>query len=500
VRRWRRALVLAAALVAVALVPATPALAAGDLQVGVEDERLLLDEPDRAADTVAAWQALGISVSRVHARWSRLAPRPDSARKPSGFRASDPDDPRYDWTELDRAVSLLRAAGIKIDLSVTGPGPLWSSGKPSLRNPRYRPKPAEYEAFARAVARRYKGQIQSYLIWNEPNIAGWLDPQFDCARRRGRTVCTPVSPHLYRGLVRAATTAIRSADAGAEILAGELAPKGGPGRSARTTMTPLDFFRAFGCVDGRYRPIRTGLCRGFKPASIDGIGHHPHPVDIAPDEPSGVAGWAKMGDLPRFIRALDRLTAGGRIRTTGGGKLPLHLTEFGYQTSPPDHAIGIPVSRDAVWTQQAEYLAWRNPRVHTFMHYQWEDEPVRYRGPGSLAYAGWQSGLRYVDGRAKPTLSAMAAPLVVDRTRSGAARVWGQVLGGRAKEVTLERDAGGGFKPLVSVATNAFGFWARTVRVGSGDELRFTWRDPARDTTDDSRVARVGGASLAASR
>ena len=34
-----------------------------------------------------------------------------------------------------------------------------------------------------------------------------------------------------------------------------------------------------------------------------------------------------------------------------------------------------------------------------FTQYLWRDEPVE---PGGT-YSGWQSGLRYADGRAKPT-------------------------------------------------------------------------------------------------
>jgi hypothetical protein len=488
VTRRRRAIVLAVAALAAVAGPAAGARAAGDLEIGIEDERLLLDDPGRAPGVVAAWAALGFDVVRVHARWGRLAPAATARRRPSGFNPSNPDDRRYDWTELDRAVGLLRAAGLKIALTVTGPGPLWTSGKPSLRNPRYRPKPSEFAAFSRAVSRRYSGQIERYLLWNEPNIAGWLDPQSHCVRRRGRRypVCTPVAPHLYRGLVRAATPAIRAEDPGAQILIGELAPVGYPARSDRTTMAPLPFFRALGCVDSRFKPIRTGDCRRFRPATADGIGHHPHPVDLAPDERSREPGWAKMGDLPRLERTLDRLTARRRLRTTGGGRMPLHLTEFGYQTSPPDHAIGITLARHAEWLQQTAYQSWRDPRVHSLFYYQWEDEPVRYRGPGSLTYAGWQSGLLYVDGRPKPALDAVTAPLYVDRKRS---RVWGQLLGRPAEEVTLQRATGSGFQTLATVPTDAEGYWTRSMHVAPGEDLRFTWADPVRNVTRSSRVA-----------
>jgi hypothetical protein len=494
VSRGLRLIVLAVATLAAALGMASGAGAASDLEIGIEDERILLDDFARAPAAVADWQALGITLVRIHARWGRLAPGP---QRPSGFSGSDPADPRYDWTELDRAVGLVRAAGLKIALTVTGPGPLWTSAKPSLHNPRYKPSAAAFGAFARAVARRYRGQIDRYLIWNEPNIAGWLDPQLDCVRkrvkRRLKTVCTPVAPHLYRSLVRAAAPAIRASDPGAEILVGELAPKGNPPRSNRSPMAPFPFYQAFGCVDARLKPIRTGACRGFKPATADGIGHHPHPVELSPETPSKDPTWAKMGDLPRFEKLLRKLVARGRIRLPNR-RLSMDLTEFGYQTSPPDHATGITLGRQSAWLQQAAYLAWRDPYVHSLTYYQWEDEPVRFRGSGSLAYAGWQSGLRYVDGRPKPALQTFAAPLVADRARK---LVWGQVRTSHTSRVTVERNDGGGFEAIATVPVDSRGYWSRSMKVSPGDDLRFSWADATRATPQTSGVLTVQSSARA---
>ena len=476
----RRLLALAVAAIA-STASGADARAATGLEVGIEDERILLDEPLRAPGVVAAWAAAGMTVARVHARWNRLTPAPHSPRRPAGFDPSDPTDPGYDWTELDRAVGLLQAAGIKAAVTLTGPGPVWSSGRPS-RGPNYKPRPREYAAFTRAVARRYRGRVARYLLWNEPNIPGWLAPQWDCPRRGA---CADVAPHLYRRLVLAATPVIRAEDPGAEVLIGELAPIGFGPRGERKIMAPLRFFRALGCVDERFRPLRSGPCRDFEPVTADGVGHHPHPVDLAPDQPSGEPGWAKMGDLRRFGRTLDRLTARRRIRVTGGGRLPLHLTEFGYQTSPPDHAVGIPMDRAARWIQQTTYLAWRDPRVRSLVHYQWEDEPVRWRGNGSLAYAGWQSGLHSITGEPKPSLAAVTAPLVVDRARG---RIWGQVLAG-AEQVTLERDTGSGFRTVGTLAPDAAGFFSHSLRSGVGDLVRV-----------GARTVRVSGSRLSAAR
>ena len=472
-----------ALLVALAcLLVAPTAHAAARMEIGLEDERIMLDEPDQAPAVVAQWQSLGVDVVRLHARWAHIAPAPRATKPPAGFNAANPDDPHYDWSELDPAVALLRAAGIKVALTVTGPGPVWSSAKPTRHDGRWMPRASAFGAFARAVARRYRGQISRYMIWNEPNIPGWLSPQNEChsvrVRKRVTTVCTPVAPHLYRALVRAAVPAIHSADPGSTVLMGELAPIGHVAHSKSSTIAPFPFYRALACVDEQDRPLRTGPCKGFRPAAADGIGHHPHGVLQSPDEPSKDKTWAKMGDLPRFERLLDRLSARGRLKLPRG-RVPIHLTEFGYQTSPPDHAIGISVAEQSLWLQQASYLAWRDPHVRSLFFYQWEDEPVRYRGPGTPAYSGWQSGLLYVNGEPKPALASFLAPLVLDRKPGQADAVaWGQVRPGGAHAVTLERQSGSDWEPVDVLKTDAAGYFSRKLAVAGGQRYRFTWTDP----------------------
>ncbi len=75
----RRAVLLAGT----ALLAAAAPTAAAPHMVGIEDERLLLHSPERAAQAVAQWQAAGIDVVRIHARWNDLAP--GGRRRPAGF-------------------------------------------------------------------------------------------------------------------------------------------------------------------------------------------------------------------------------------------------------------------------------------------------------------------------------------------------------------------------------------------------------------------------------
>jgi hypothetical protein len=481
---------LVVALLAVLAGPAS-AWADADGEVGIEDERILLSDPGVAQSAVQDWANLGVDIVRIHARWGALAPGRDRLTKPPGFDSADPDDPGYQWATLDNAVGLARGAGMKVMLTITGPGPLWTSRSPRRHNPVYDPNPIEFARFARAVARRYQGTVGRYLIWNEPNQPGWLQPQNHCVRG----FCTPVAPHLYRGLVRVSERAIHDVDPDAEVVIGELAPIGAPARSTRTPIAPLPFLRQMACVDTAYHPLRVPRCRGFKPAGGDSFGYHPHPVSLAPDQPNPDRNEAQFADFGRLFTVLDKLTARRRLISLRGGHLGVHLTEFGYQTSPPDHAVGIPVTLQNRYLQQASYLAWKSGRIRGLTFYQWDDEPVHYTGPGTKAYAGWQSGLRYFNGRPKPALSTFANPFVVD-VAPGRRRgtLWGQVRPGGVHTVTLLRrmPGDGNFEPFATLQTNFAGYFWRRELLDLRAQYRYSWTEEPDDPAGQPRERMSG--------
>jgi len=487
----RPAAVLATAFVALMslLAVAGPATASPDAEIGMEDQRLLLSgEADRGA-TARAWAAAGVDIVRLHARWSEAAP---AVRRPSGFNGRNHLDPQYQWGRLDAAIAAASDAGLRTVLTITGPGPDWTSRDKARKNARYKPDPRAFGDFARAVATRYGARVDRYLLWNEPNQPGWLEPQSKCVtvkkpfRIPGRAAplrrrCTPVAPHVYRELVAAALPAVKAADPGAQVLMGELAPIGRAPVTPRTPLAPLPFLRAMACVDESYHRLSKGPCARFRAPYADAIGHHPHGVRFGPDESNPDPTFAQIADLDRLFRVLDRLTAGGRLVApkSTGGKYDVHLTEFGYQTSPPDHAIGVTLEQQARFLQQAAHLTWRHPRLKSLIQYQWHDEPARFRRAGVLAYAGWQSGLHFVDGRPKPALDAFVAPFTVERAR-GQTRFWGQVRPGGAHSVTLLRRSSrvAPFEPIATATTDRWGSWQLVLPFDAGAEYRFTWSDP----------------------
>ena len=63
---------------------AAPA-SARSLQVGVDDDGVLLGGGDAATDAVSEWQKLGVDTVRLQVSWSRVAPDPGSDTPPPGF-------------------------------------------------------------------------------------------------------------------------------------------------------------------------------------------------------------------------------------------------------------------------------------------------------------------------------------------------------------------------------------------------------------------------------
>ncbi len=478
-------LALAALLLGVALAPA--AQANPQVRVGIADDGVLLHSPERAPQVVAQWAAAGIESVRVQVRWAGVAPGEMSPTMPLGFHPSDPGDPQYDWGYLDTAIGLLVANGLTPILTVTGSGPLWSSRVPSLGSPRYQPDPAKFGDFATAVARRYGKVASQYLIWNEPNQPLWLQPQQECPVKGRR--CTPVAPHTYRALVRAAYPAIHRADPGAQVIAGTLAPRGADPLQRNRPLRPLAFVRAFGCVDEKLRPVRTGRCRGFRPARIDGFAYHPHSIKASPSTPSAHTDDANIADLGKLEKTLDAVQRTRGFTTPTGARTPLHLTEFGYQTSPPDPYDGIPRTRQSRWLQEAAYIAWRDPRVRTLVQYEWQDEPTKSVGAGRKRYAGWQSGLLDKNGRPKPALGGFEHPFVADvTTLPGSVRFWGQVRPGRVHRVALQRRSpSGAWVTIARLPTDSRGVFVKTMALPGRGTYRYRTTDslPAPVVTSD---------------
>ena len=464
------ALVLAAAAVA-GLAPGSAHASPTQESVLMDDARIVYASSAEHLDkTLGEVKSLGFDRIRVSVYWRLLAPDPDKQQKPaSGYAASDP---RFygqgKWDRYDRIASLAAKHGLGVLFTLTGPSPSWATGTPAQKRTdiedTWDPSAAEFKDFATAVGTRYSGTYQDeheepavvpllpptktlgpplprvdhWSLWNEPNHGGWLTPQWN-----GKPL-VPQSPRIYRGLLDAAWAGLQgSGHQGDSILIGETAPRGlQPGLTRG--LHPLRFIRELYCLDGRLKPFigAAAEARGC-PASFDagafvaahpglfaasGWAHHPYSLTTAPRVRDKDHDDATLSGIPRLTRTLDRAFA-----VYGqGAKLPVWMTEYGYQTDPPDPTIGVPFSRQADWLGQATALAYRNPRIASFAQFLLVDDgPIKQYKPDDPRYWGtFQSGLVTGDGKHKTSYEAFKRPIAVSpgRVRAGrTVRVIGQL-------------------------------------------------------------------------
>lgn len=548
---WLTPLVLSFLLLAPSL-----AGAAGNQESTFQDDNsLIFNTTAGTTRTLDQLQQLGVDRVRVSVFWATVAPESQSQTRPP-FDAKDPAAyPSGSWNRYDQVVRLANARGIAVNFNITSPAPLWATGEPERADiaDTFEPDPAEFAQFVQAVGTRYSGTYRSpittvtraaprqddpplcvlldncpaappgpsgellprvsyYSIWNEPNQPGWLTPQW-IQGAKGDFV--EAAPRIYRGLVDAAYLGLQASGHGDDtILVGETAPKGLRTRGTTTAIKALRFIRVLYCVDEALRPFtgEAAKARGCPETAeasaafaeahpglfrATGYGHHPYELTFAPSVRLKDPDYATIANLPRLSSTLRRIfTAYGRPATG----LPLYLTEFGYNTTPPNPA-GVSLREQAAYLNESEFIARQNPQVKTFAQFLLVDDAPRADRNGKVGYgASFQTGLKFLNGKKKPSYTAYQLPVWLPRTtvrRGAKLRVWGLVrparqLGGRVQQVRVQLRSGGRTRTLRTVSSRAgSGVLDVTVRIPRSGTLRLSWRDPRANKTVLSRAVDV---------
>lgn len=508
-----RACLLATVLLALA----GPAAWASPMQESsVRDDALLLDaDAAGVARTLDTLKRLGVDRVRASVVWRRVAPAPESETRPAGFDAGDPAAyPDGAWDRYDRLVRLAAERSLPVTFVLTAPAPAWATGtlpgRPEL-DPAFDPRGAEFEQFVRAVGTRYRGGyaaapgvpalpgVRAWSIWSEPNDGGALSPQW-LRDPRDPTRFIETSPQVYRRLLDAAWSALAATGHARDtILIGETAPRGAVDDQGVTgSIDPQRFIRRLYCLDDHLRFLQgtsaevrgcpasnpAGEMRRRHPAlfAASGWAHHPTERRVAPDRtPARVDASLTLGNLDRLSRLLRRIRQ--RYGLSTRQPVPLHLTDYGYETRPSDRA-GVSEARQAAYLDQAEYLTWREPAVRTLGRRLLRDE-------GPPVAASWQGGLSTAGGRRKAAWDAYRLALwLPDATVVPGAelRVWGLARAGRngvAQRVRISvRDVGSAaWRPVATVTTSAArGYLDVTIPVSRSGLVRLSWNGRASRT------------------
>jgi hypothetical protein len=401
--RARLATALAIALALLGLGAARASASSTQLSIMQDDTELHTSRMDARLDEM---KALGTDIVKLRIAWRYVAPA--GSTKPAGFDPTNPASyPPGAWDSYDAIVRGIVARHMRPYIAITGPAPDWGD----IAHDQLRPNYDEFAQFVQAVGTRYSGsyaggagngysdplqrlpRVSIWGLWNEPNLASWLKPQYSHG--------IPRSPAVYRKLSYAMQDGLSgSGHASDTFLIGELLPFARSGRTGVTKVRPIAFLREMACLDSHYHAYRGSAakkrgCTGrFRKLPGTGVSYHPYTYAGGPDVAQKNSDDASIGELGRVEKAIDRLSSRHRLV---GGRLPLWITEFGFQSDPPD-IFQSPIAKIPGYMGEAEWLAYRDRRVLSYSQYPLVDDPL---GKGAQKYAGFQSGLRFVNGTAK---------------------------------------------------------------------------------------------------
>jgi polysaccharide biosynthesis protein PslG len=406
-RRYRapvpRLLPLLAALAAL-LAAAPAATASPRVQYGIQDDAWLQYGAGSLESRVQTLDDLGVDLVRFSIDWSRVEARRGA----------------HDWSGVDPVLNALRARGIRTVVTLYGT-PRWANGG---RSSNWAPtSAASFAAFAASAARRYPW-VKDWLIWNEPNQRRWL---------------RPTTPRTYvTKLLNPAYAAIKRVSGGTRVAGGVTAPRGGYGG-----VSPVDWIRGMRAARAR----------------LDAYAHHPYPINRTQTPWTGACGHCEtitMASLERLLR---------EVRNAWGGAKRIWLTEYGYQTNPPDRLLGVSKAAQARYVGEAAWRVFKAPNVDMLVQYLYRDEPEVGR---------WQSGLVSVSGAAKPARRAFMVAAAQAYRSGRTTAIWGHVRPGDGRQYyVLQQFRNGGWRTVNGAyRTTKNGFFYRYVRAGKGSKLR----------------------------
>jgi hypothetical protein len=360
---------------------------------------------------VATLQQLGVHIVRLSIRWDQVAPtRPANPLSPAD----------YEWGQYGAVLDALHAAKIPAVVTLWG-SPRWANGG---RAANYLPK-SGFGNFAYAASKRFPW-VRDWTVWNEPNT---------------RIYSIPVSPKLYvQRLLNPAYVLLHRASRANVVAGGVTSP-----RKTASGMSPLAFMQGMRAAHAR----------------LDAYAQNPYPSSKTETpfvDPCSWCGTFTMAHLPQIRADVTRYF---------GRSKQLWLTEYGYQTNPPDRLLGVSPALQALYVGEAALRVWQEPGVTMLIHFMVRDEPE---------LGGWQSGFFTTSGSAKPSFRAYGLPLAQVSRRGTRAVVWGQVRPGSGRRpYVLQRWTGSRWVSVGgTMRTGATGTFERVVSAHAGEELRVT--------------------------
>ncbi|WP_376793416.1 cellulase family glycosylhydrolase [Thermoflexus sp.] len=194
---------------ALLLAPEVPVAHTDDPPFGVNTFLEQEVEPEKRERTVRMVAAAGFRWIRQEFPWADI-----EIHGKGDFEDRRHLPYRSAWEKYDHIVDLAERYGLRLIVRLTSP-PAWSRHDGEARGAFAPPdNPEDFADFAEAVARRYRGRVFHYQIWNEPNIA----PEW------GSCPTCAVDPEAYTDLLCRAYRRLKAVDPRIVVIAGALAP------------------------------------------------------------------------------------------------------------------------------------------------------------------------------------------------------------------------------------------------------------------------------------
>jgi hypothetical protein len=271
----------------------TPAInGSGGLTLGMNV--FLEKEPERE-NVVRSVQLLkegGVTFVRQSFPWQDIEPNSGDYRNPQG---------QSSWAKYDFIVEQLGQAGIGI-MARVDTIPRWA--RPQTDNFKdYDKGPPQdfnnYANFVAAIAARYKGRINHFQVWNEPNLDGEWGGK-------------PISPEQYGVLLKYTAEKVKAVSPTALIVTAGLAQTTEDGVKTNN-LSELAFIE---------RLYKSGAKPYFDILSVMdyGLGHSPEDRRVGPDRTN----------FSRLLLAREVMVR------NGDEQKPVWVSEYGWLSLPPD--------------------------------------------------------------------------------------------------------------------------------------------------------------------
>lgn len=371
-----------AALLMAALAMGVSTASGSKMKIGFADGLYRSGDADERQKWFKKSRRAGASIARIDVYWREIAPN-----KP--LMPTNPNDIAYRWGTLDGAIADANARGLDPLLTV-GQAPNWAEGpnRAGYAAPgTWKPDSVAYGDFARAVAARYGSQVRYYQAWNEPNIFPFLNPQYE-----GGDL---VGPSIYRRMLNDFYEGIHSVDPTATVVTGGTAPYGDPPGNRRTR--PLVFIRDMLCLNGKNQPAANCNTK----AKFDALSHHPINTTGGPTVSAAHPDDVSTPDLHNVVDALRSAEAGD---TTGtDGRHDVWVTEFWWETNPPDHCTGVPKKVHKEWIFDA-LRSFKRQGASVAINFLIRDQV--YTKQSGCGRATLQTGAFFDNGKKKPAFKS----------------------------------------------------------------------------------------------